>query len=199
MCKGGDMAYDRTDLEIIRILQENARTPVMNIAKEVNMSRPTVNSRIERLQKGGIIKKFTTIIDRDAISKNILLILRMKVDKKKIGALKEMNEIIEIYETLGEKNLTCKAIVRDMERLQEFIKRISDLGAGEIDSTIVLNTIKEEYESTVGPEIGITLNCEYCGSEVKGSHFKFKIHNKEHYFCCPVCLKSYKKKRSHRP
>ncbi len=187
------MTYDMIDLEIIRILQEDARTPIMSIAKKINVSRPTVNSRIERLQRGGIIKKFTAVINRDAISKNILFLLKMKIDKKKIDALKEMDEIIEIYETLGEKNVTCKALVKDMKRLQDFIKRISDLGAVDLDSTIVLNTMKEEYESILGPEIGIILNCEYCGSEVEGSKFKFKVHNKEHYFCCPICLKGYKK------
>ncbi len=187
------MVYDMIDLEIIRILQEDARTPVMRIAKKINISRPTVNSRIERLQRGGIIKKFTAVINRDAISKNILFLLKMKIDKKKMDVLKEMDEIIEIYETLGEKNVTCKASVKDMRRLQDFIKRVSDLGAVDLDSTIVLNTMKEEYESILGPEIGIILNCEYCGSEVEGSKFKFKVHNKEHYFCCPICLKRYKK------
>lgn len=187
------MAYDLTDLEIIRILQENARTPVMNIAKKLNISRPTVNSRIEKLQREGIIKKFTAVIDRDAGSKNILLLLRMKVDRDRVPALKEMNEILEIYETMGEKNLTCKVSVEDTDKLQEFIERVTGLGAESIDSTIVLSTMKKEYESIVGPEIGIALNCKYCGSEVKGGTFKFKIHNREHYFCCPICLKSYKK------
>ncbi len=192
------MAYDSTDLEILRILQEDARTPVINIAKKLNISRPTVNSRIEKLQKEGIIKKFTAVIDRDVGSMNILLLLRMKVDKDKISALKEMNEILEIYETLEEKNLTCKVSVNDIEKLQDFIKRISELGVEGIDSTMVLNTLKKEYESIVGPELGIVLNCKYCGSAVKGGTFKFKIHNKEHYFCCPVCLKSYKNRTAYK-
>ncbi len=187
------MAYDLTDLEIIRILQEDARTPVMNIAKKLSISRPTVNSRIEKLQKGGIIKKFTAVIDRDVGSKSILLLLRMKVDRDRIPALKELNEILEIYEIMGEKNLTCKVSVEDTDKLQAFIERIAGIGAGGIDSTIVLSTMKKEYESIVGPEIGIVLDCKYCGSEVRGGAFKFKIHNKEHYFCCPICLKSYKK------
>ena len=190
------MRYDLTDLEIIRILQRDARTPVLNIAKKMGISRPTVNSRIEKLQREGIIKKFTAIVDRDAISKNILLLLRMKLDKNKIRDPKEMDEILEIYETLGERNFTCKALVQDMGKLQDFIRRISDIGAKDLDSTIVLNTMKEDYESVVGPEIGVILECEYCGNKVQGTTFKLKIQNKEYYFCCPVCLKKYKKQRS---
>ena len=42
---------DNIDKSIIRILQENARTPVKDIAKEVFLSSPAVSARIERLEK----------------------------------------------------------------------------------------------------------------------------------------------------
>ena len=46
---------DNIDKSIIRILQENARTPVKDIAKEVFLSSPAVSARIERLEKRGIL------------------------------------------------------------------------------------------------------------------------------------------------
>jgi DNA-binding Lrp family transcriptional regulator len=189
------MALDLTDLGVLRILQRDARTPVLEIAKELGISRPTVKARIEKLQGEGIIKKFTAIVDRDAIVKNILLFLRMRMeDKGLVDSLKEMDEVLEIYETMGERNLTCKAIVRDMGELRDFMDRLSQLGIKEVDSSIVLKTVKEEYEAIIGPEIGVSLNCEYCGKEITGAPYKFKVHNKEHYLCCPVCLKSFKRK-----
>jgi DNA-binding Lrp family transcriptional regulator len=186
---------DITDLEILRILQKDARTSVMEIAKQLDISRPTVKSRIEKLQEERIIKRFTAIVDRGAILKNILLFLGMKIeDRRVVNSLKDMDEILEIYETMGEKNLICKAIVQSMEELREFMKKISEFGIKEVDPLIVLKTVKEEYEAIVGPEIGVTVACEYCGKEIVGPPIKFKIHNKEHYLCCPVCLKGYKKK-----
>lgn len=44
---------DNIDKSIIRILQENARTPVKDIAKEVFLSSPAVSARIERLENEG--------------------------------------------------------------------------------------------------------------------------------------------------
>ena len=63
---------DNIDKSIIRILQENARTPVKDIAKEVFLSSPAVSARIERLEKRGILtgyhaaqkKEFYPFIDR---------------------------------------------------------------------------------------------------------------------------------------
>jgi DNA-binding Lrp family transcriptional regulator len=190
---------DLIDLEILRILQKDARTPVIEISKELGISRPTVKSRVENLQKDGVIKKFTAIIDRDAVLNNILLLIEMTInDRKALESLAEMSEILEIYETLDDKNHICKAIVSNMEELRTLIDKISELDIKNIDSKIVLRTIKEEYEAIVGPEIGVAMDCEYCSNPIHGAPVKFKIHNKEHYFCCPVCLKGYKKRTSHK-
>lgn len=190
---------DLTDLEILRILQRDARTPVMEISKELGVSRPTVKSRIEKLQKEGTIKKFTAIVDRNVLLNNILLLIEMTVeDKTALGPLAKMNEILEIYETVGEKNCICKAMVSDLEGLRALIDKIAGLNIRNIDSKIVLRTIKEEYEAVIGPEIGATVDCEYCGNVIHGAPVKFKIHNKEYYFCCPVCLKVYKKNVSYK-
>jgi|Deesub1362A_J573_1020465.scaffolds.fasta_scaffold00131_16 DNA-binding Lrp family transcriptional regulator len=192
------MHLDMIDLEIIRILQSNARTPVLEISKKLGLSRPTIKSRIDKLREEGVIKKFTIVIDRDAVVKNILLLLRMKIDDNRIlESLKDEEEIIEIYETMNEKNIVCKAVVRDIDELREFMDKLNKMGVKEVESSIVLKTLKEEHEADIGPEIGITVECEYCGKEITGTPYKFKIYNKEHYLCCPVCLKSYKKKMSY--
>jgi Lrp/AsnC family leucine-responsive transcriptional regulator len=61
--------FDRNDLEILKILQKNARAPVSEIAKELKLSRPTVKNKIERLVREGIIKGFTIELNREVIEK----------------------------------------------------------------------------------------------------------------------------------
>ena len=48
-------SLDKTDIEILKILKENARTPIKNIASRVFISPPTVAARIEAMEKAGII------------------------------------------------------------------------------------------------------------------------------------------------
>lgn len=192
------MALDLKDLEIIKLLQEDARIPILEISKKLGMSRPSINGRIEKLQKEGIIKGFTVIVDRNAVLSHILLLVGMKIEDTAVfEKLKEMDEFLEIYEAMGGRNALGKAIVSDMTKLQEFMEKLKQLGIKEVDSSIVLKTIKEEYEADIGPDIGVTLGCDYCGKEVTGNAYKFKIHNKEYYMCCPVCLKAFKKKKSY--
>ena len=46
---------DKIDKQILEILQENARTPLKSIAEQVFLSSPAVSSRIDHLEKQGII------------------------------------------------------------------------------------------------------------------------------------------------
>jgi DNA-binding Lrp family transcriptional regulator len=190
------MKLDAVDLEILRILQEDSRKPYSEIAAKAHISRPTAKARIKKLQSQGIIKKFTVIIDRDAIVQNIIVLMQMKAENLEDAckALQDIEEILEIYEVMGERNLACKAIVHSMDELRLLIERINELEVKNLYASIVLKTIKEEHEKKVGPEIGVSLECEYCGKGIAGNPYKFKVHNVEHYFCCPLCLKTYKKR-----
>jgi len=188
--------FDRSDLEILKILQKNSRASLSEIAKEVKISRPTVKSKIERLAREGIIKGFTIELDREAIEKNITLHVKAKAEflDKLANELKGMNEILEIYEVMNEKNVSLKAIVKDIEEAKLFLEKLRAAGLKDMECSVALRKIKEKYETEIGPEIGILLECEYCGKEIKDKPQAFKIHNREHYFCCPICLRSYRKK-----
>lgn len=192
------MKLDTVDLEILRRLQEDARTSLLDLSKATGVSRPTVKARIERLQKEGVIKAFTIILDRNAIREGMLLFLRLRTDETKEVAetLRGMGEVLEVYELMGERNLLCKAAVPGMGELQDLMERIHRLPVTQIESQIVFKTHKEEYEVPIGPEIGVVLDCEYCGMTVAGVPKKFTLHNRERYFCCNTCLKAFKKQTS---
>jgi DNA-binding Lrp family transcriptional regulator len=190
------MRLDAIDLEILRILQKDSRIPYSEVASSLHISRPTVKARIERLKNQGIIRKFTIVIDRDAIIQNIIVLMQMRAEnlEETAKALSEMSAVLEVYEVMGGRNLTCKAIVQSMGELKTLMGKINSLQVRDLRASVVLKTLKEEYETVIGPEIGVNLECEYCGKSIFAFPYKFKHHNVEHYFCCPICLKSYRKK-----
>ncbi len=53
------MVMDKIDLEILKILKSNARAKYVSIAKEVGLTEGAVRRRIKKLQRDGIIRKFT--------------------------------------------------------------------------------------------------------------------------------------------
>lgn len=190
------MNLDAIDLGILRILHEDARTPIFDIAKKLRVSRPTVKARIDKMLRAGVIKRFAAIVDRDAICENTIVLIRLKAQdlESVLGELKKMEEVSEVYHTTGERNVVCKAIVQGRAEVKDVLVSISRLKVSDVESQLILSTAKEEYEMGIGPEIGVTLRCEYCGSTIAGTPRKFKIHNSEHYFCCPICLRNYRKK-----
>ena len=50
-----EMTPDEIDIQILNILQKDARMPLKQVAKEVNLSSPAVSSRIQRLEAEGYI------------------------------------------------------------------------------------------------------------------------------------------------
>ena len=54
---------DKIDIQIIEILQDNARSTASDIAKEVNLSVPAAGERIKKLTESGLIKNFSAILD----------------------------------------------------------------------------------------------------------------------------------------
>lgn len=55
---------DEIDLEIVRLLADDARRPFNDIADRVGLSPPAVSDRVDRLREQGVIQRFTIDIDR---------------------------------------------------------------------------------------------------------------------------------------
>lgn len=61
---------DATDERIVTLLMRNARATFAEIGEEVNLSAPAVKRRVDRLVGTGVIKGFTTVVDRAAVGWN---------------------------------------------------------------------------------------------------------------------------------
>ncbi len=185
------MKLDTMDVKILRMLQENSRTPVSEIAARLRVSRPTIKNRIERLVREGVISRFTVEISRDALDNPLSVYLRLKADGESLGRISEVPEIVEMYRVTGRLNVLAKALIRDMEELSGLIEELRR-HADEIEVELVLDTLKESEPPL--QMIKAELECEYCGSNITKKPYIYKFRNVERYFCCPVCLKSYRRK-----
>ena len=78
------MELDKTDVEIIRVLEKNSRLSLRKIAKKVGVSVATVMHRINRLEKDGIVKRYTTLVDYDKLGYELQAIISGDVSKGKV-------------------------------------------------------------------------------------------------------------------
>src|SRR6056297_1379575 len=71
---------DKTDIDIISLLLENARRPYNDIADRVDVSAPTVSDRIDRLEQLGIIQQFTVDLDRSSFTAGMDVMIEVSLE-----------------------------------------------------------------------------------------------------------------------
>ena len=146
---------DEKDLSILRILQKDAKLSIRDIAVRINLSPTPTHERIKRLEKMGIIKGYTTVVDRKKINKGMMVICMVALNvhnKKTAGVFIEqvgkLKEVVEFYNISGEFDFMLKILAADMDDFHEFfINKLSEIeGIGQTKSIFVMNSIKESYQ-----------------------------------------------------
>jgi len=117
------------DAKILKLLKVNSRIPAKRLSEEVDVSLPTIYSRMKNLEEEGIIKNFTIGINYAKLGKKICSLIGLNIPTAKvqglIETLKERKEVYEIYITNGPSNLMLKVRVEDLDKLKGFIQEIS--------------------------------------------------------------------------
>jgi len=143
---------DNTDIAILRVLQKNARATVREIAEEVNLSATPVHERIKKLEREGVIRQYTILIDPAKVNKSLKVIcyVSLKEHNKSIGTkfiklINEWNEVLECHNISGNFDFMLKIAVQNMDEYYHF--HVHKLSQSElianVQSMFVMGTIKE--------------------------------------------------------
>ena len=121
---------DDTDLEILRILQEDGRISSVDLAFKVKLSAASVGARLKRLQNDGVITGFTARLNARELSLGLLVFVTVdlkEMSKKGFdaftGGVQKAPEILECYMLIRGSYL-LKVRVKDMDTYRDFIERV---------------------------------------------------------------------------
>ena len=132
-------SIDTLDMKIIRALQEDARKPIVQIAKEVGANEATVRRRIDRLVRNGIIERFTVVLDYHKLGRVIKAFIGLRVEPAKlkdiVNHLSKHPDIQVLYRTSGDTDIVTEVIFEKMEDLNAFLEE--ELSLDGILGTIV--------------------------------------------------------------
>src|ERR1700743_2496339 len=113
---------DEKDKAILRLLQENAKITVREIATQVHLSTTPVHERIRRLEETGVIRQYATLLDHSKVKKGLLAIcyVSLKEHNKKSGAkfiqtIHELPEVLDCYIISGEFDFLLRVAVENMD------------------------------------------------------------------------------------
>ena len=139
------MKLNTSDELLLSLLRENARASTAQIARRLDLSRTTVQSRIERLEREGVISGYTVRIDdeyeRGQIRAHIMITVHPKQAVSVATALRAMPELRALHSVSGSYDLIAVgavSTVNDMDVLTDCIGAIE--GVERTATSIILST-----------------------------------------------------------
>jgi Lrp/AsnC family leucine-responsive transcriptional regulator len=151
---------DQIDCQIILLLQEDARLSNTALAERVGLTVSTVHERVKKLERKGIIKGYTAVVDAEALGKPIMAFIRLSVGSIPGGYLDSKQDVtslclaeadvLECHNVAGEDCYILKVRVASPKELERLIERIRcNTHVARSVTNIVLSTLKEG--STIVP------------------------------------------------
>ena len=149
MAAAEHLQIDEVDRKILNEVLRDSRRSYRSIARRAGVSVGTVLTRIRKLEKSGVIKGYSAVLDHEKLGYQLTVLAEITVSK---GKLLEMEEAIgklpntcAVYDVTGSTDAMVLAKFRSREELSKFTKSL--LGMPFIDRTnthVVLTTVKED-------------------------------------------------------
>ncbi|MEM0313501.1 MAG: Lrp/AsnC family transcriptional regulator [Candidatus Bathyarchaeia archaeon] len=140
---------DKTDLAILKLLQEDASMPFTEIASRLSVSESTVRKRVEKLMREGVIRRFTVIVEPSKIGLKTIAIVGVDVDPSRLlevsQKLCEIPEVKYVATSTGDHMIMTEIWTRDGRELTRILsEKIGKIeGIKKICPAIILEKLKE--------------------------------------------------------
>ncbi|WP_030609062.1 Lrp/AsnC family transcriptional regulator [Streptomyces sclerotialus] len=125
------MAVDALDARILRLLLEQPRTSVREYARILGVARGTVQARLDRLERDGVITAYGPRLSPAALGHPVTAFAHIEVTQghlEEVAALlAEVPQIIEAFSTTGGGDLLAKVVARDAAHLEDVIQRLINM------------------------------------------------------------------------
>jgi len=126
------ITLDENDIQLLKILSKNGRISGKDIANILDISPSTVARKIKRLEEGGIIKGYATIVDNERMGNLSRAALTIKLTggveiNHILDELVQNEDICNIYETMGNYDILLTCCSKNEARIYELIKQIRSM------------------------------------------------------------------------
>lgn len=125
----GPIPTDGIDLEILDLLEENARRSFGDIGARVGMSASAVKRRVDRLERGGVIRRYTTELDHAKLGRSLEAFTELRFDGATRvddieGIAADLPEVVAVFTTAGDPDALAWLRVRDVGHLKQVVDRL---------------------------------------------------------------------------
>ena len=122
------MELDRTDRDIIRSLERDARMSLRSVAEEIGVSLGTVSNRLKRLEDTGVVKGYRVEIDPDKVGWGLTVVVGLRIEKGRLLELQRLiaedSRVLGVYDVTGEFDSMILARAKDRSDLDDLSKTV---------------------------------------------------------------------------
>jgi DNA-binding Lrp family transcriptional regulator len=138
---------DDLDQRLIALLRTDSRMPAATLAKALKVSRGTVQNRIERLLRTGVVQGFTIKTRPDVDAGRVRAVMTIAIEGERSGAvvkaLKGFPEVAAVHTTNGRWDLVAELDVENLGAFSLALDRIRQIeGIASTETSILLATQK---------------------------------------------------------
>ena len=123
---------DAKNVALLRLLRDDPRASVSELAREIKMSAPAVRERLERLKEAGILRGSRLEIDPAALGYPVAVFIRVRPMPRQLSKIvalaKRTPEVVECHRITGEDCFILKAHVEALDRLDALLERFLAFG-----------------------------------------------------------------------
>jgi Lrp/AsnC family transcriptional regulator, leucine-responsive regulatory protein len=148
---GMNITLDEKDILLLQFLQEDARISNAELARRIDLSPPGLQKRLRRLEETGIVERYVTLVNREAVGYDMLCFVQVTLRRHEPSAIsrfrlvvQDMPEVLECYHVTGEFDYLLKVVVRNRKHLEHFLmESLTPVpGMDTIRTSLVLSDIK---------------------------------------------------------
>ena len=122
---------DPLDARLIQAMCQTPRAGVMELARQLGVARGTVQARLDKLQKRGVISGFDPDLDLQAMGYEVLAFVTLEIAQGRLDDVIEhlgtIPEVLEAHATPGPGDLHCRIVARTNAHLQQVLGRVLEV------------------------------------------------------------------------
>ncbi|MBY9015890.1 MAG: Lrp/AsnC family transcriptional regulator [Candidatus Lokiarchaeota archaeon] len=140
---------DEIDEEIIKILQENAKTSYRVIQDKLNISIGTIHNRISKLEENKIIEGYTLKLNNEKLGYKLTFLIRINIDGKHtpkiLDEISHKPEVCSVFHTTGEQSAALICRFKEAQDVHNFIRELNEK---EFVTKTNSNMVLKEYKNS---------------------------------------------------
>jgi len=142
---------DKTDLKILKILQEDGRITNLELSSQIGLSPAPTLERVRKLERNNYISSYHAIINEKELGVGLQAFVQLSLTRQMDNAIDsfkekiaEINEVVECFQVTGNFDYQLKVMVTDIQALDVLIKeklgKIEEIR--QMQSNVILSAVK---------------------------------------------------------